>query len=248
MVERLVLLRTIDSLWVEHLTELDDMRRGIGLRGYAQQDPLNEFKKEAFSLYDQLRALIRHQVATTIFRVQVVKQPAAPTPDESQLRREPRRRRHRRWPGAAPGPGVRERRRRLDDRQPDAAARARRGGWPDRRRAAAIGRRLRAASWPAACPPDRRSGAMQQQVGDRAAVPAQGAGRPGAKLGAQRPLPLRLAASSTRSATAAEQRGPRAVRAGHPCRRRPKLPLGHFEVPPPILRLDAAHARGERTR
>src|SRR4051794_35521348 len=41
LVERLVLLRTIDSLWVEHLTELDDMRRGIGLRGYAQQDPLN---------------------------------------------------------------------------------------------------------------------------------------------------------------------------------------------------------------
>ena len=39
MVERVVLLRTIDSLWVEHLTELDDMRRGIGLRGYAQQDP-----------------------------------------------------------------------------------------------------------------------------------------------------------------------------------------------------------------
>src|SRR5659263_764660 len=85
MVERLVLIRTIDSLWVEHLTELDDMRRGIGLRGYAQQDPLNEFKKEAFSLYDQLQSLIRHQVATTIFRVQVVKQAAAPTPDEAQL-------------------------------------------------------------------------------------------------------------------------------------------------------------------
>jgi preprotein translocase subunit SecA len=78
MVERLVLLRVIDSLWVEHLTELDDLRRGIGLRGYAQQDPLNEFKKEAFSLYDELRALIRHQLAATIFRVTVVKQPAAP--------------------------------------------------------------------------------------------------------------------------------------------------------------------------
>jgi hypothetical protein len=49
MVERFVLLRTIDSLWVEHLTEIDDMRRGIGLRGYAQQDPLNEFRKEASS-------------------------------------------------------------------------------------------------------------------------------------------------------------------------------------------------------
>ena len=84
LVERLVLLRTIDSLWVEHLTELDDMRRGIGLRGYAQQDPLNEFKKEAFGLYEELRALIRHQVATTIFRVTVTRGPA-PDSAEEQL-------------------------------------------------------------------------------------------------------------------------------------------------------------------
>ncbi|HEY8637368.1 MAG TPA: preprotein translocase subunit SecA [Candidatus Limnocylindrales bacterium] len=75
-VERLVLMRTIDSLWVEHLTELDDMRRGIGLRGYAQQDPLNEFKREAFQLYDELSGLIRHGVASSIFRVTVTRQPA----------------------------------------------------------------------------------------------------------------------------------------------------------------------------
>jgi preprotein translocase subunit SecA len=74
-VERMVLLRTIDSLWVEHLTEVDDMRRGIGLRGYAQQDPLNEFRREAYRLYEELRGLIRHGVASTIFRVTVQKQP-----------------------------------------------------------------------------------------------------------------------------------------------------------------------------
>jgi preprotein translocase subunit SecA len=78
MVERFVLLRTIDSLWVEHLTEVDDMRRGIGLRGYAQQDPLNEFRKEAFQLYEELGGFIRHQVASTIFRVTITHQPAAP--------------------------------------------------------------------------------------------------------------------------------------------------------------------------
>ncbi|MDQ3128015.1 MAG: preprotein translocase subunit SecA, partial [Chloroflexota bacterium] len=78
LVERHVLLRTIDSLWVEHLTELDDMRRGIGLRGYAQQDPLNEFKREAFQLYDELRGLIRHGVASSIFRVTVTRQPPVP--------------------------------------------------------------------------------------------------------------------------------------------------------------------------
>ena len=75
-VERMVLLRTIDSLWVEHLTEIDDMRRGIGLRGYAQQDPLNEFRREAFELYEELRDLIRHGVASSIFRVTVTRQPA----------------------------------------------------------------------------------------------------------------------------------------------------------------------------
>ncbi len=74
-VERIVLVRTIDSLWVEHLTELDDMRRGIGLRGYAQQDPLNEFRREAFRLYEELRGLIRHGVASSIFRVTVQRQP-----------------------------------------------------------------------------------------------------------------------------------------------------------------------------
>ena len=78
MIERLVLLRTIDSLWVEHLTELDDMRRGIGLRGYAQQDPLNEFRREAFALYTELRDFIRHQLASTIFRVTVTRQPPPP--------------------------------------------------------------------------------------------------------------------------------------------------------------------------
>ena len=70
-VERLVLLRTIDSLWVDHLTELDDMRRGIGLRGYGGIDPLNEYKREAFQLYEELRGFISKQVANSIFRVQV---------------------------------------------------------------------------------------------------------------------------------------------------------------------------------
>jgi preprotein translocase subunit SecA len=78
LIERLVLLRTIDSIWVEHLTEIDEMRQGIGLRGYAQEDPINAFKKEAFVLYEEMRDLIRHQVATTIFRVTLVRQPTPP--------------------------------------------------------------------------------------------------------------------------------------------------------------------------
>jgi preprotein translocase subunit SecA len=75
LIERLVLLRTIDSIWVEHLTELDELRQGIFLRGFAQEEPLNAFKKEAFSLFEEMTALIRHQVATTILRVSLVRQP-----------------------------------------------------------------------------------------------------------------------------------------------------------------------------
>jgi preprotein translocase subunit SecA len=84
-VERFVLLRTIDSLWVEHLTEVDDMRRGIGLRGYAQQDPLNEFRREAYRLYEELGDLIRRNVAGSIFKVTVRQEPAAmPLPGPAQ--------------------------------------------------------------------------------------------------------------------------------------------------------------------
>jgi preprotein translocase subunit SecA len=178
MVERLVLLRTMDSLWVEHLTELDDMRRGIGLRGYAQQDPLNEFKKEAFSLYDQLRALIRHQVGSTIFRVQVVKQPPAPTPDESQLAANLAA-----GATALAGSGARA----------AASTSVADGSTTTAGAPAAGGRVARGGSTAAAgsvvargLPSGPAIRAMQQQVGDRAAVPAQGAGA-GAKLGRNDP-------------------------------------------------------------
>jgi preprotein translocase subunit SecA len=78
LVERAVLLRAIDTLWVDHLTELEDFRRGVGLRGYGGTDPLVEFKREAYKLYDELRGFIRHQVAATIFRVTIQRRAAAP--------------------------------------------------------------------------------------------------------------------------------------------------------------------------
>ena len=78
VLERLVLLRVIDALWVEHLTAIDDMRRGIGLRAYSQRDPLNEFKVEAYRMFDELKATIRRDVTHTIFRVSVTTQPQIP--------------------------------------------------------------------------------------------------------------------------------------------------------------------------
>jgi preprotein translocase subunit SecA len=80
VLERVVLLRVIDSLWVEHLTAVDDMRRGIGLRAYSQRDPLNEFKVEAYRMFDELKSTIRHDITHTVFRVTLTREPAQQRP------------------------------------------------------------------------------------------------------------------------------------------------------------------------
>jgi len=85
ILERLVLLRVIDSLWVEHLTAVDDMRRGIGLRAYSQRDPLNEFKVEAYQMFEELKTTIRHDVTHTIFRVTVTREPVQPVQAPRQM-------------------------------------------------------------------------------------------------------------------------------------------------------------------
>lgn len=72
-IERSVLLRTVDQHWMDHLDAIDHLRQGIGLRGYGQQDPLIEYKKEAFEMFSQLMANIRHTVLHTIYRVAVVR-------------------------------------------------------------------------------------------------------------------------------------------------------------------------------
>jgi preprotein translocase subunit SecA len=76
--ERITMLRAIDNLWVRHLTDLDALREGIGLRAYGQQDPLVAYRKEAFEMYEGLLEGVREAVARDIFRVQVA--PAAPPP------------------------------------------------------------------------------------------------------------------------------------------------------------------------
>lgn len=67
-VEKGILIRSIDELWVEHLETVDYLRRGIGLRGYGQRDPLVEYKKEAFNLYQELNTLINRNVVYSIFK------------------------------------------------------------------------------------------------------------------------------------------------------------------------------------
>ncbi len=73
--ERLVMLRAVDSLWIRHLTSLDDLREGIGLRAYGQQDPLVAFKREGHEMYADLLAAIQRAVVGDIYRVSLVREP-----------------------------------------------------------------------------------------------------------------------------------------------------------------------------
>jgi len=69
--ERWVTLTTVDNLWMDHLTAIDDLREGIGLRGYAQRDPLVEYKNEAFDMFERLISQIDQEISHRIFRAQV---------------------------------------------------------------------------------------------------------------------------------------------------------------------------------
>jgi preprotein translocase subunit SecA len=66
--ERLILLRSIDRHWQNHLTEMDDLRHTVGLRSYAQKNPLYEYKADAFTQFERLMGSIRMDVAYALFR------------------------------------------------------------------------------------------------------------------------------------------------------------------------------------
>ncbi len=69
--EKAIMLQTLDNQWKEHLAQMDYLRQGINLRGYAQKDPKQEFKREAFQLFTSMLDGIKHEVIALISRVQV---------------------------------------------------------------------------------------------------------------------------------------------------------------------------------
>ena len=71
-------LSAIDNLWIDHLDAIDDLRSGIGLRGYGQRDPLVEYKGEAFSMFERLVVQIESEFSKRLFRIQVGRGPATP--------------------------------------------------------------------------------------------------------------------------------------------------------------------------
>jgi preprotein translocase subunit SecA len=79
MVEKSLLLQLLDQHWKEHLLHLDHLRQGIGLRAYGQRDPLNEYKREAFDLFDAMLSRLREEVTRVLAHIELrVEQPEPP--------------------------------------------------------------------------------------------------------------------------------------------------------------------------
>ncbi|MGX9572863.1 preprotein translocase subunit SecA [Mesorhizobium sp. f-mel] len=82
-VERSVVLQTLDHLWREHIVNLDHLRSVVGFRGYAQRDPLQEYKGEAFELFQAMLGNLRQAVTAQLMRVELVRQAAEAPPPET---------------------------------------------------------------------------------------------------------------------------------------------------------------------
>src|ERR1700676_3914024 len=79
-VEKSILLQTLDHLWREHLLTLEHLRQVIGLRGYGQRDPLNEYKAESFNLFEAMGTSLREAVTAQLMRVEIRSAPPADEP------------------------------------------------------------------------------------------------------------------------------------------------------------------------
>jgi preprotein translocase subunit SecA len=88
-VERWVMLHTIDTKWVDYLTQMEHFREGIGLRAYGQKDPLIEYKNEAFAMFQELTASIQADIVANMFRVQVNQEPPPPPQPPRGIERGP---------------------------------------------------------------------------------------------------------------------------------------------------------------
>jgi len=81
--ERIIMLQTVDNLWKDHLLSMDHLKEGIGLRGYAQQNPLIVYKKEGFEMFQEMIARVKEEVVGILFRIQIAE------PERMDILRQP---------------------------------------------------------------------------------------------------------------------------------------------------------------
>ena len=79
-IEKSLLIQVMDAVWKEHLYALDHLRQGIGLRAYGQRDPLNEYKSEAFALFNAMLDELKERVTMMLARVELAPEPVQPPP------------------------------------------------------------------------------------------------------------------------------------------------------------------------
>jgi preprotein translocase subunit SecA len=72
--ERVIFLQMVDTYWKEHLLNMDHLKEGIGLRGYGQKNPLNEYKREGFEMFANMIETVKQQTLTTLFRIKIASQ------------------------------------------------------------------------------------------------------------------------------------------------------------------------------
>jgi len=87
--EKAVMLKVLDDQWKDHLSSMDHLRQGIHLRGYAQKNPKQEYKREAFELFTQMLDHIKHEVVNIISRVQVRAEEDVEAVEEQRRRQAP---------------------------------------------------------------------------------------------------------------------------------------------------------------
>ncbi|HYL91766.1 MAG TPA: preprotein translocase subunit SecA, partial [Alphaproteobacteria bacterium] len=91
--ERMIMLSVLDTQWKDHLLSMDHLKEGIGLRGYGQHDPLVEYKRESFQMFEDMMQRFQEDTIRYLFHMQVVETRTAPAPAESAGEPEPPRRR-----------------------------------------------------------------------------------------------------------------------------------------------------------
>jgi len=86
--EKIILLQVVDGLWKDHLLSMDHLKEGIGLRGYGQKNPLNEYKREGFDLFRNVIETIKSQTVSSLIRVRVVQEEEVERLEEERKRRQ----------------------------------------------------------------------------------------------------------------------------------------------------------------